>query len=184
MDEAWKRDTDRSLSSITDSIARVNADVLAQRKGIDAGLGALPARIDKVDAESAALPYPVSGTNYVALPNLQTIAANTWTTVHNFVVASPSADKKNAQVFLTCTPLVRYDVTQTYVLSRVILNGTTFPIAPVFQTGFSVGGGTFSGTSTLSVTIQMLATNPAAITNTTGAGRENSARTFVMAVWS
>lgn len=182
IDEIWKRDAESNLGEARTSVQRIASDIEAQRIGLQAGLALLPKRIDEVDSASQALYYPVSGTNYASLPNLQSLVASTWTTVHSFSLMRP-ANKTTSQLFLTCTPLVRYDTSQGYVLSQIVINNTTFPIAPVFQSGFAVAGGTFTS-AMISVSIQVFATNPSSITNNSGNARENSLRTFYMSVWS
>lgn len=179
MNEDWKRATGSSVADIKYRVDAAQKDLQAQRQGVDAGMTLLPKRIEDVDAASKLLPYPVSGTTYTALPALQSVAANTWTKVQGFTLAAP-VEKKNAQLFLTCTGLIR--TSNSYALGRVIVNGEIFPVFPVSQTGFAVAGGSYTGV--IDISVELLIPDPSTVTNDATAGRENSLRTFTMAVWT
>lgn len=179
MNEDWKRSTGNEVEDIKYRVDAARKDLQAQRQGVDAGMTLLPKRIEDVDAASKLLPYPVSGTTYTALPALQSLAANTWIRVQAFTLAPP-VGKANAQLFLTCTGLIR--TSNAYVLGRVIVNSEVFPVFPVSQTGFSVAGGSYSGV--INISVELLIPDPSTITNDSTAGRENSLRTFTMAVWT
>lgn len=184
MNESEKRDLEAKVKAAKEGIRGAELDLQAQRQGLQAGMSLLPQRIEEVDIATKLLPYPISGTTYSAMPNLQSVAANSWVKVQEFSIAPPSAEKTNAQLFLTCTALIRYggSLATNYLLSRVKVNGQTFPIAPVMQTGFSVAGGSYTGV--INVSVEVLITDPAGVTNDSTAGRENSIRTFTMAVWN
>lgn len=179
MNEAWKRATSENVAEIKYRVEAAQKDLQAQRQGIEAGMTLLPERIDEVDAATKLLPYPVSGTTYTPLSALQSLAANTWVKVQQFNL-SPPLEKKSAQLFLTCTGLIRSS--NSYVLGRVTINGEIFPVFPISQTGFAVAGGSYSGV--IDIYVEVFLSDPSTVTNDATAGRENALRTFTNAVWS
>lgn len=184
MNEPDKRDLESMVKAAREGARAAELDLQAQRQGLQAGMSLLPQRIDEVDNATKSLPFPVSGTTYSAMPNLQSFSANSWTKVQEFTIAPPGQEKTNAQLFLTCTALIRYggSLATNYILSRVKVNGQTFPVAPVMQTGFSVAGGSYAGV--INVSVEVLISDPGGVTNDSTPGRENSIRTFTMAVWN
>lgn len=184
MNPADRRLLDEKLQNAKYGSGAMSLDFQAQRQGIQAGLALLPKRIKEVDEATKNLPYPVAGTNHAFLPNLQAIQANTWVKVQEFSLTPPVQGKNNAQLFLTCTGLVRYggNFGTNFILIRVKVNGFAFPITPIMQTGLSVAGGNYQ--NQIDVVVELFASDPAGITNDSTAGRENSMRTFTNTVWT
>lgn len=182
MNEPDKRDISAKIADAKSAIKSSALELQAQRQGFQAGMSLLPDRIEEIETATSALAYPMSGTTYTAMPSLQSVTPSTWTTVQTLTLAPP-AGKVTADLFLSSTALIRYggSLSANSVLSRVRVNGQTFPTAPVVYTGFSMACGTYSGV--ISISVDVYITDPGGVTNDSTAGRENSIRTFTMAVW-